>query len=421
MTQTDKTKPSLLFSWLALGATLAGISIIGVIEWMDLALTRGDLIGHSACSAISSFFNCYAVTSSPWSRFHGFPLALIGLWGYLVIFGLVIAAISFANTRKTFLKTALLLAFVFILADAGLLYVMLVKIQKGCPLCLATYGINAALVVFLWVAERKIVGAPETFFKSAFHSFYGAGAASVFLWVVLTLAILGIIAFHASVSFLTQGMPQTQVMEMARNAKPEELMVVQIAGAPTKGMSDAPVEIIEFSDFLCPACQKASRYNDIILAAHHDKVSITFKYYPWDMNCNPFIKQTTHPGACQVARAAVCAGEQGKFWEFHDKVFEKGPEYRPENIRGDLAALGVQMNQAEACMEDPRSLEAVKQSVQEGVRVGVTSTPSYFVNGVNVNGLLSPFGFNNLLPGFEAVREKYLQNKNSPKKAPAGS
>ena len=72
-------------------------------------------------------------------------------------------------------------------------------------------------------------------------------------------------------------------------------------------------------------------------------------------------------------------------------------------------------------MEDPRSLEAVKQSVQEGVRVGVTSTPSYFVNGVNVNGLLSPFGFNNLLPGFEAVREKYLQNKNSPKKAPAGS
>jgi protein-disulfide isomerase len=104
-----------------------------------------------------------------------------------------------------------------------------------------------------------------------------------------------------------------------------------------------------------------------------------------------------HPGACEVAAASECANEQGKFWEFHDRVFTVGHEYKVEQIERDAEAVGANLESFRACMRDGRGLEAVKRDVEAGIEAGVTRTPTYFVNGIPIEGAISPVMFTELL------------------------
>jgi protein-disulfide isomerase len=149
-------------------------------------------------------------------------------------------------------------------------------------------------------------------------------------------------------------------------------MKVSTAGAPIRGASDAPVTIIEFSDFHCPFCRRIQPVLDQLRAKYSDKIKIVFRDFPLD---------SLHPEARAAAESARCATEQGKFWEFHDKIFAGNPDGSPATLARFAQELGMDSAAFEACRTSGKYKSSILASNQEGTQLGITGTPTFFVNG----------------------------------------
>jgi protein-disulfide isomerase len=152
---------------------------------------------------------------------------------------------------------------------------------------------------------------------------------------------------------------------------------LEIGGAPTQGPADAPVTVLMFSDFQCPYCKRGEKNIIAAMSKFPGKVKLVFKHYPL-----PFHKQ-----AKPAAKAAMAAGEQGKFWEMHDKLFEEQKELRNDGIFNKLAKdLGLDMAKFKADMKNPAYDKIIDQDMKQGQGVGVRGTPAFFINGTRIVG-----------------------------------
>lgn len=150
---------------------------------------------------------------------------------------------------------------------------------------------------------------------------------------------------------------------------------IALESAPSLGPEDAPVTIVEFSDFECPFCRQAAGYLKELKERYGDKLRLVFKDYPLDSACNPHIERQTHALACQAASIARCAGESGRFWEAHDAIFAL-PRLTEESLGALPSALGLG-----ACENPDEILARIQADIEEGRRLGVSATPTLFVNG----------------------------------------
>ena len=152
---------------------------------------------------------------------------------------------------------------------------------------------------------------------------------------------------------------------------------VSTDGAPTKGPASAPITIVEFSDFHCPFCKRVLPTLDQISQRYGDRVRLVFRDYPIE---------ALHPGAGRAHVAARCANEQGKFWQFHDLLFEKAPRTSDSDVKSFAKQLGMDATRFDACLGSGKYDAAIRQDMEEGQRVGVTGTPAFFINGRLVTG-----------------------------------
>jgi protein-disulfide isomerase len=113
-----------------------------------------------------------------------------------------------------------------------------------------------------------------------------------------------------------------------------------------------------------------------------NRLTLYFKNYPLEQECNPNVKRTIHPGACALALGGICAAEQGKFWAYHDRVFQAPP---PNPGLGDVERLGQQAGldaaALKACLSTPRAKQRLSREIAEAVAIGVDATPTIFING----------------------------------------
>jgi len=147
---------------------------------------------------------------------------------------------------------------------------------------------------------------------------------------------------------------------------------VVTAGAPVRGSLTAPVTIVEFSDFHCPYCKRIQPVLDEVLAKYSGKVKLVFRDFPID---------GLHPQARAASEAARCATEQGKFWEFHDVVFKSDPDATPATLDRIAKEIGLDLNAFTACRASGKYKAPVQASNQEGTALGITGTPTFFING----------------------------------------
>ena len=147
-----------------------------------------------------------------------------------------------------------------------------------------------------------------------------------------------------------------------------------------KGPMDAPVTIIEFSDFQCPFCKQFQQVVTRLLEAYPTQVRLVYRDFPLP----------SHPNAFQAAEAAECAKEQGKFWEYHDLLFENNTELDKESLKLYATQLGLESGGFDNCLELGRYSSEVRMDRQDGLVAGVESTPTVFVNGIALRGTL-PF------------------------------
>ncbi|MFP4474152.1 MAG: thioredoxin domain-containing protein [Desulfatibacillaceae bacterium] len=160
---------------------------------------------------------------------------------------------------------------------------------------------------------------------------------------------------------------------------PEAPMVrVPVANNPSTGPEDAAVFVVEFSDYLCPACRKAHQVARSAKETFGDQIRWIYKDFPLE---------DLHPGARKLARAAHCAGDQGAFWEFQDRMFATD-RTGDDHLVQVAADLGLDGDEFRKCLESGQHGQRVEQDIEDGTDAGVTATPTFFVNGRLLKGAL---------------------------------
>jgi protein-disulfide isomerase len=149
------------------------------------------------------------------------------------------------------------------------------------------------------------------------------------------------------------------------------------ADDPSIGSSSAPVTLVEFSDFQCPFCQRVAPTLKQVKEKYGDKVRIVWKDFPLTQ---------IHPQAFKAGEAAHCAAEQGKFWEYHDRLFANQQSLQPNDLKKHAADLGLDAGAFGTCLDSSKYGERVRDGVAEGSRLGVNSTPTIYINGRVLSG-----------------------------------
>lgn len=161
--------------------------------------------------------------------------------------------------------------------------------------------------------------------------------------------------------------------------KPKQMAKVKIEIDSTdavKGNKSAKVTVVEFSEFQCPFCKRASANAGMIIKEYGDKVRYVFKHFPL-----PF-----HDKAHRAAQASACVNEQGKFFEYHDKVFENNNALEDADLKKYAEEVGVDIKKFEECLTSNKYKAAVDKNLADGQKYGVSGAPTYFINGVMVVG-----------------------------------
>jgi protein-disulfide isomerase len=152
--------------------------------------------------------------------------------------------------------------------------------------------------------------------------------------------------------------------------------VVVEAKGPSKGPEKAPITIVEFSDFQCPYCSRAEGVVAEVLRAYPDKVRVFYRDFPLP----------NHGDAPKAAEAAHCAGDQGKYWEMHAKLFANQQSLDVKALKGHAKAIGLDAAKFDSCLDSGEKARLVEEGKKSGAGLGVTGTPAFFVNGILISG-----------------------------------
>lgn len=152
---------------------------------------------------------------------------------------------------------------------------------------------------------------------------------------------------------------------------------VEAGNAPRLGTDKAPVQIIEYSDYECPYCQKVNPDLVRLRQEFGDQVSLVYKDFPLPM----------HPDAAKAAEGARCAGAQGKFWEFHDFLFDT-KKLQVADMKAEARTLKLDTAKFDECLDKGEQFTDLKKDAQDAQRLGLSGTPSFFINGRFMSGAI---------------------------------
>lgn len=172
------------------------------------------------------------------------------------------------------------------------------------------------------------------------------------------------------------------------------------------GKKKAPVTIVEYSDFECPFCARGAQTMDQIKEQYVDdgKVKIVFKHFPLAF----------HKNAQKAGEAAECAGDQGKFWEMHDKMFENQKSLMVDNLKQYAADLGLKADKFNTCLDEGKYAQKVMDDMADGKRNGVSGTPAFFVNDVMVSGAQPIENFKKIIDAYLSGDEEAIAQAKMP-------
>jgi protein-disulfide isomerase len=194
----------------------------------------------------------------------------------------------------------------------------------------------------------------------------------------------------AMIAELRKAGPPVRVM-----FEPPRQQIAIAADDPSLGPANAPVTIVEFSDFQCPFCQRVVPTIKQIKAKYGDRVRIVWKDFPLTQ---------IHPQAFDAAQAGNCAREQGKFWEYHDQLFANQAALQPEFLKKYATDAGMNGATFSACLDSGKFQPKVQAALEAGGKLGIGSTPTSYINGRAVTGAQP-------IEVFEAVIDEELQKQ----------
>lgn len=380
------------------------LSLVGIGIAADLAniyvASRTDPDFQTFC-AVSDGINCTSVALSNYSTVLNTPVALWAMAGYL--FTMFLAGMA-ALRKKPGFGTGFLFLFgcLYTLVSIWLILVMSVFIKSLCILCLAIDVINLAflgLSVFAVKSSgRTVTGAVAQDFRDVFR--YPARL------VLLAAVGIGLLTAAALTGPRLMNDPQpageksdaviSEVREGEcsgdqKKASAENQRGVTKEGHPWIGAANPTLEIQEFTDYECPFCRKAHMLVRQIVASNPG-IRVYHRHLPLDNKCNPSLDRPFHRKACELSKVSICAGEQGRFWEMNDFLFQHSREIVAKAMTPRTIAerLELDLERFECCMADDSGFQVMKNDISEGNELELKGTPAFIINGNVYYGKIPP-------------------------------
>lgn len=164
-------------------------------------------------------------------------------------------------------------------------------------------------------------------------------------------------------------------------------VAIRETDSPSLGPKDAPVTVVEFSDFQCPYCAQAVSVVKKMREIYGEQVRVVYRDFPLEI----------HKDANRAAEAGACARDQGKFWEMHDRMFADPSQLGIDGLKASAKAIGLDVAAFGGCLDSGRHKADWQADSQEGTGYGVSGTPFFFVNGRMISGVVSLDTFRNVI------------------------
>jgi len=222
-------------------------------------------------------------------------------------------------------------------------------------------------------------------------------------FLALAVLIAGFLV-AGSIFYTNSSAGPTKAQIRTGNEKTEEIIEVSEDNDPFLGSKNAPVVVIEFSDYQCPFCR--SFWKDSLSQLKKEyvdtgKARFVYRDYPLSF----------HPMAASYAQAAECAGDQNKYWEMHDKIFgeqeKKGQgtvQFTVQDVKKWALDIGLSADKFNKCLDSEKYKSEVEKDFNDGSVAGVSGTPAFFINGRSIVGA-QPYN------AFKAIIEEELKRK----------
>lgn len=346
---------------------LAALAMVG----LSLYLTQHyfnvkfpSSISEGSLCDINSFLNCDAATHSTLSNIMGVPISVFGM-----IIGLfTLCGFVFQNTKME--GSIFTLLAVNIVGCVVLFIYSLVVLGSLCPMC-TLYYVASGLAFFL-LFKFSTIRVPH----------------------ILPLGSVGVVTLIIAGLFYSNVQGRSQVNNSLAQQLIEQYDALPKLGNPespspfwlaqtTENFADAPLQIVVFSDYQCPACRMLSTITHDIAKRYRGKINMQYVFYPLDHNCNSDITRPMNPLSCQGAYLTTCLPE--KFEKVHDDIFANQDRLTLDWIQDYARREGVL-----ECLNDPATKEQVTKIVDISKPFNINSTPSMLINGVKVVGVIPP-------------------------------
>lgn len=315
---------------------------------------------------------CDELLSSRIAWHLGYPLAG---WG-LVYFGLlgVLLAINIPSTNRI----AVLMSALGTGASIFQSFILL-KSVLSCPLCFIIHGINVLLLlalIFYIIALSSGETSAMLRKKSSFLRWGGI------------ILIAGLVGGFAEYHILKRSMGYVSPEEVYANYQNEIIHEIPIEGnAPRLGNIDAPVQMVVFSSFQCPACKSFANISRELYDNFNKNLTITFKNFPLSSKCNPAIDQNMQPLACEASFAAIAAHQQNQFWVYHDQLFQTDFANDPMAFVTIAENIGLDIEQWKADIYSQGMLKTLSEDLKLAYELEINATPTVFINGRRTSNL----------------------------------
>ena len=373
----------LLCALVGLGASVAA----AYVHYRLLA----DPVYVSVCD-VSATVSCTQVYMSRYSTLGGVPVALFGATWFLVAGLLTVAALRGPEEVRTSVPGYLFgLSTLALAAVLYFGYVSFFLLDAVCLLCVTTY----AAVIGMFLVSGAATTVPMTSVPGLAVRDLRRLASSPLALALVVLAAVGagtsMALFPREAALAASGgdgaaapAPSAEeATEFERWLRAQPRVPLDI---PAEG---AAVVVVKFNDFQCPACgQSYQAYTSVFAkyeAEHPGAVRLVLKDFPLDSKCNSTMTQTVHPAACEAAVAVRLAAEHGRGAAMEDWLYANQPSMTPETVREQAAVVG-QVTDFDARYE--ATLDEVKRDIALARQLGINATPTFFINGVKVEGSL---------------------------------
>lgn len=365
------------------------LALIGLVTTIKLAIiyynANFNPYALSSFCSVNDFIDCDGVAQTSESQFLGIPLAYWGLFLYAFIFLMLfvdklknIKFLKFLEVFKNPFSYIAALGIISFSISMLLLVISLFEIKKLCVLCAATYILN----LLIGIVALKGIRFLQVFKDSVKDLFDGLQIRAYGIaFVVVMFIAAGVLVYTSTTYVFAPQAKNAKEFKQYVNAKHNKYAV----SGNLLGKEDAEIIIYSYTDYKCPMCRA---YNIMIhkLAKEMKNVKVIHKNYPLDTACNKYLRSEFHVGSCMMAKYAIAAEKQGKFWDMNNLLFDNKPNNDEEVLE---LAKKLDLN-IEKLKEDANSLETLRQiqkDIDEGHEIGVIGTPSTYVNNTLTLGI----------------------------------